>query len=199
MEFSEEEIMSLALENNEEAKNLIYEKYKYIVDAFLYKYRNIAKKNNIDLKELEQEAYYAFSDALNSYREDKNTKVSTFLFLCIDRRLKKIIKKQSGEKAKVLKNSISLDYTYEEGSSLKDHISDDLQFDPLSNLTEEESYQELTKKIKDSLSPNEYEIYSLMLSDFDYQTIAKLTNKNAKQVDNTIQRIKHKIRDIIKD
>ncbi len=199
MEFNEEELMSLALENNEDAKNILYDKYKYIVDTFLHKYHNIAKKYNIDLKELEQEAYYAFSDALNSFREDKNTKVSTFLFLCIDRRLKKIIKQHSGEKAKLLKNSFSLDYDYEEGNSLKDRISDDFQFDPLSNLTEKESYQELKRKIKESLSPTEYEIYTLMLNNFDYQTIAKLTNREPKQIDNTIQRIKHKIRDIIKD
>lgn len=198
MEFSEEEIISLALENNEEAKNIIYEKNKFIVDNLLHKYYQIATKLGIDMKELEQEAFYAFSDALNSYREDKNTKLSTFIFLCVERRLQKIIKRYSGEKAKILNNTYSLDYDYnEDGTTLKDLISDNEQNDPLKTIANEEDYKELLKKIKRCLSESEYEVFNYVISDFDYQTIALLINKNPKQVDNTIQRIKHKIRDII--
>lgn len=199
MEFSEEEIISLALENNEEAKNIIYEKNKFIVDNLLHKYYQIATKLGIDMKELEQEAFYAFSDALNSYREDKNTKLSTFIFLCVERRLQKIIKRYSGEKAKILNNTYSLDYDYnEDGTTLKDLISDNEQNDPLKTIANEEDYKELLKNIKSCLSESEYEVFNYVISDFDYQTIALLINKNPKQVDNTIQRIKHKIRDIMK-
>ena len=110
MEYSEEEIISLALENNETAKDIIYNKYKYIVDILMKKYYTVALKYNIDLHELEQEAYYAFSDALKNYRDDKNAKLGTFISLCVDRRLKKIIKKYSGKKAELFKNTYSLDY-----------------------------------------------------------------------------------------
>ena len=140
MEYSEEEIISLALENNEDARNIIYDKYKYIVEIMLRKYNKASFSLGIDLSELEQEAFYAFSDALNSYRDDKNAKLSTFITLCIDRRLKKIIRKYSGEKAKLLNNTFSLDYDYdEEGSTLKDYISDEQKNDPLLNLTNEEN------------------------------------------------------------
>ena len=77
MEYSEEEIISLALENNEDARNIIYDKYKYIVEIMLRKYNKASFSLGIDLSELEQEAFYAFSDALNSYRDDKNAKLST--------------------------------------------------------------------------------------------------------------------------
>lgn len=198
MEFSEEEIISLAFENNEEAKNIIYEQNKFIVDILLHKYHNAAVRFGVDIKELEQEAYYAFSDALNSYRQDKNAKLATFISLCVDRRLQKIIKRYSGEKAKLLNNTYSLDYDYnEDGTTLKDLISDNEQNDPLTNLASEEDYKELLKKIKSCLSESEYEVFNYVINDFDYQTIALLTSKNPKQVDNTIQRIKHKIRDII--
>lgn len=89
MEFSDEEVLNLALADNEDAKNIIYEKFKYIVDIMLKKYNNAAFKVGIDIHELEQEAYYAFSDALISFREDKNAKIATFISICIDRRLKK--------------------------------------------------------------------------------------------------------------
>jgi len=193
-----EEILNKALEDNEAAKNELYNNYKYIVEILLHKYHAVALSLNIDIHELEQEAYFAFSDALNSYKTDKNTKLSTFISLCIDRRIKKILKKYSTDKAKMLNNTYSLDYDYnEEGTTLKDLISDDNQFDPLYNLTNKENYEELLKKIKESLSDSEYEVFNYYINGFDYITISKITAKNPKQIDNTIQRLKHKIKDII--
>ena len=180
--------------------DILYDKYKYIVDILMHKYHKLALKYDIDLKELEQEAYYAFTDALKNFDESKNILLSTFISLCVDRRLKNIIRNNSNKKAQTLNNAYSLDYDYnEEGITLKDLISDDYEFEPLNKLTLKEDYEELITKIKESLSLTEYEVFCYIINDFDYQTIALLTNHNAKQVDNTIQRIKHKIRDIIKE
>ena len=179
----EDKLVSLALENDEEAKETIYAKYKYVVDILIHKYSNIAIKYEIDLNELEQEAYYAFWDAINNYRDDKNTKLETFISLCVDRRLKKIIKRYSNKKAQFFNNSYSLDYNYEDDITLQDRISDDYQFEPLHSLTLKENYEELVLKIKKVLSESEYEIYNYMLNEFD----------------NAMQRIKKKIRDIMSE
>ena len=87
----EEELIKLALQNNEEAKNKIYEKYKYIIDILMRKYYSVALTLNIDKYELEQEALYAFSDAIHSFDTQKKVKLSTFITLCVDRRIKKVI------------------------------------------------------------------------------------------------------------
>ena len=194
----EEELIKLALENNEEAKNEIFEKYKYIIDILMKKYRNVINHLGIDKHELEQEALYAFSDALHSFREEKKVKLSTFITVCVDRRIRKVLKKYSGEKAKLLNSFYSLDYDYEEGTTLKDLISDE-KTDPLYNLTLQEDYNELLEKIENSLSSSELEIFKLLENGMDRSTIALITNKNDKQVDNAIQRLKNKIRDIIKE
>ena len=141
---------------------------------------------------------YAFSDALHSFNEKKNVKLSTFLSVCIDRRIRKVIKKYSGEKAKLLNSFYSLDYDYEEGMTLKDMISDE-KTDPLYNLTIQEDYEELIKKIESSLSTAELEIFDYLKNGFDRNSIMLITSKNEKQVDNAIQRLKNKIRDIIKE
>lgn len=194
----EEEKLIVLAKNNEEAKNELYKKYKYIEDILIRKYSSIAISLNIDINELVSEASFAFSDAINSYQNDKNAKLSTFISLCIDRRLQKLIKKYSSEKAKVLNNTYSLDYNYnEDGLTLKDLISDDSMNDPLNKLAEEQEYNELLIKIKGILSESEYEVFKLYSNGFDYLTIALITNKNSKQIDNTIQRLKHKIRDIL--
>ncbi len=197
MDYSDEEIYSLYLEHSEEAKDIIYNKYKYIVDVLLHEYRSVALKLGIDLKEFEQEAYFAFSDALINFREDKNVKLETFITLCIRRRLQKIIKSYGGEKAKFFSNSYSLDYNYdEEGTTLQDLMEDVYDFEPLSKLTSKESYEELLSKIKEILSINEYEIFNYLKNGYNIKKIASLTNKSLKQIDNTIQRIKQKIRNI---
>lgn len=193
---NDEKLIILA-KTSDEAKNELYKKYKYIEDILIRKYSNIASTLNIDASELISEASFAFSDAINSYQNDKNAKLSTFISLCIDRRLQKLIKKYNSEKAKALNNAYSLDYDYEEGVTLKDLISDSSVNDPLNRLAEEQEYNELIDKIKDILSDSEYEVFKLYSNGFDYQTIAMLINKNPKQVDNTIQRLKHKIRDIL--
>lgn len=76
-------------------------------------------------------------------------------------------------------------------------ISDE-KTDPLYSLTLKEDYEELVKKIEESLSMTELEIFNLLKNDLDRSTIMLLTGKNEKQIDNTIQRLKNKIRDIMK-
>ncbi len=195
---NDEMLLKLALENNEDAKNALYEKYKYIIDILIKKYYSVINNLGIDRSELEQEALYAFSDAINSFDTKKNVKLSTFISVCVDRKIKKVIRKYNGEKAKLLNSFYSLDYDYEDGITLKDIISDE-KTDPLYNLTLKENYEELIDKISQNLSNLELEIFNLIKNGFDHNTIVLLTGKTEKQIDNTIQRLKTKIRDIIKE
>lgn len=194
----DDNLIKLAKANNDTAKNEIYEKYKYIIDILIKKYFNVIISLGIDKAELEQEALYAFSDAINSFDESKNVKLSTFISICVDRKIKKVLRKYSGEKAKLLNSFYSLDYDYDEGITLKDIISDETT-DPLYNLTAKENYIELIKKIEECLSPAELEIFNLLKKEHNRSTIILLTGKSEKQIDNTIQRLKTKIRDIIKE
>ena len=64
-------------------------------------------------------------------------------------------------------------------------------------MENEERLEELTKKINDDLSPFEKDVYKLVINGFGYQDIAKILNKEPKQIDNTIQRIRNKIKDLL--
>ena len=99
---------------------------------------------------------------------------------------------------KVLNESLSLEHVYDAYTSpLMDLLSDNKKNDPLENIVKEEKLSELVSAIKDSLSDREYEVFSLMVNGLKYDEIATLLNKNLKQVDNTIQRVKAKIKKII--
>jgi len=196
---SDSELFMLVGEENEDAKDILFEKYKYIIEIILKKYSYLASRIGIEYKELYSEALVGFSDALVSFQDDKDASLSTFISLCVNRRIQKAIAKATTIKNKMIQETYSLDHVYEQfGIPLGEMISDNNENDPLNNMTKEESYNELITSIKKELSSFEYEVFTLMINNIDYNTIALLMNKTPKQIDNTMQRIKHKIKEILK-
>jgi RNA polymerase sporulation-specific sigma factor len=199
-DINDEQLICMLHESSEDAKDLLFEKYKYIIDIEIRKYMSMASMLGYDYNDLYQDALVGFSEALNCYREDKAAALSSFITLCVDRKLQVSIIKAGRLKNKLISDSLSLDYQYDQFTSpLRDIISDNSLNDPLENIIKNEKLSNLTKKIEDSLSSSEYEVYALMISGLKYGEIALLLNKNPKQVDNTIQRVKHKIKNIIED
>lgn len=197
-EYSDGELYSLICESDEDAKDMLFMKYKYIIDIVIKKYAFSAMKYGFEYKDLYQEALVGFSDALQSYQEDKNSSMATFITLCVDRRLQNTIRKAGRIKNKVLLESLSLDHVYEEYNiPLKEVISDNNEHDPLTNITKDEEFDELLEFIEKSLSSSEYEVYKLLISGMSYGEIAKVLGKSPKQIDNAIQRIKNKVKEIL--
>ena len=155
-------------------------------------------KYGFEYKDLYQEALVGFSDALKSFQEDKNSSIATFITLCVDRRLQNAIRKASRIKNRVLLESLSLDHVYEEYNiPLKEVISDNNENDPLTHITKDEEFDELLEFIEKALSASEYEVYKLLITGLTYHEIADILGKTSKQIDNTIQRIKNKIKSIL--
>ena len=195
---NDNELLMLYQEDDENAKNLLYMKYKFIIDILIKKYSKHINDLNIDYQEIYSECSVGFSDGLRHFKDDKNASLATFITLCIERRLNAVIKKYSRDKYKIMQDSYSLDFIYNDNDfKLMDIISDDT-FDPLKNMTEKEQYDELLKNIEEQLTKTEYEVFVLLARGLDYITISKILEKSPKQIDNAIQRIKSKIRKIVK-
>lgn len=196
-EYPDSELVNLVCERSEEARDVLYEKYKYIIDIIYNKYKRSAYYFSVDLNELRQEAMVGFSDAIVSYNQDKNSSLSTFISLCVERRVSNFIKKADTEKNRILKEAYSLDLEFDsEGLAIKDRIGDSTN-DPQVKLEDEENLRTLQKKINELLSPTEKNVYELMLNDFSYEDIAGILNKDVKSIYNTAQRIRTKIREIL--
>ncbi len=194
-EFNDYELISMLRESSEEAKDILYNKYSYIIDIEMKKYQKMARVLGYDLNDLYQDALVGFSDALNSYRDDKDAALSSFITLCVDRRLQVSIKKAGRLKNKMFSESLSLEYTYESFAiPLMDMLSDNSVNDPLENIVKAEKTEEINKKIKKVLSPMEFEVFSLMMNELKYDEIATLLDEDLKSIDNAIQRIKGKLK-----
>lgn len=196
-EYPDNEIINLVSEN-EDATDLLYEKYKYIIDILINKYRAVLKYHNLDSNEVRQDATIAFMDAINSFNQDKNASLPTFITICVNRRIQNIIRKSSTIKEQMMRESFSLDYTYgdEEETTLADIIIEE-NSNPELKIINKEAYDSLVKKINEILSPLEKEVFDLMINNFEPDEIAEVLGESNKKIYNTAHRIRDKIKKIL--
>ena len=175
-------------------------------EIMIYKYRpltvNLAKKlikycnGGIDLNDLIQEGLVGLNEAINTFREDKETNFGTYAKLCIQRRMYSVVKSTRTYKNKILNESISLE---DEDDTNIDRFLVDNSNNP-SDMLEENAYQEeILKKLNEQLTDLERQVFELKKNYFNYKEIADILEKDPKVIDNTIQRIKTKLKKIMKE
>lgn len=197
-EINDNELLMMVSESSEDAKNALYMKYRYIVGIYVTKYQKMAKILGMDLRDLNQEALVGFSDAINTYKSEMDASLKTFISLCVERRLQTAILKASRKKNVMLNSALSLEHVYKSfDNTLADLISDNNENNPLTKMTRNEKYEDLMTNIYDSLSNQERDVFNLMLDGFDYKQIATILNLDIKSADNTIQRVKNKVKSIM--
>ena len=179
------ELIMLYREDDEQAKNILYLKYKFIINLLIKKYSKYLIKVNADYDEVYSECTIGFSDALKRFNEEKDASLPTFITLCVERKLKTVIKKYNRNKYKISNEALSLDYIYDDDQSLMDYVVD-LEHEPLKNMEDNESYIDLVKSIKEELTKKEYDVFLLMARNLSYVEIANILGLTPKQVDNTI-------------
>jgi RNA polymerase sigma factor (sigma-70 family) len=194
MDYQDNELIDNMNDKSEEARDVLYDKYKYIVDIIINKYKKSAYYLSIDMQELTQEALLGFSDALYSYDYNKESNLPTFISLCVERRVENYVKKHSTAKMKMLKDMISLDDKIAEDISLGDTVSD--RVTPEDIIEDEEETKVLLQKIKELLSPTELEIYKLILHNFSYEDISGILNVSVKSIYDYVYRIRKKLKDL---
>ena len=198
-EYPDNEVVNMVCDN-EEATDLLYEKYKYIIDILLSKYRAVLKYHNLDVLEVRQDAIIAFMDAINNYNQEKNASLPTFITICVNRKIQNVIRKSSTIKETILRESFSLDYTYgdDEDTTLADIIIEE-NSNPELKVINKENYNILVSKIDESLSPFEKEVFDLMINNFQTEEISELLNEPVKKIYNTAHRIRDKIKKLLEN
>lgn len=191
MEYPDSELEFYLHDNNEDAVDIVYEKYKYIIDVLISKYRRVFYALNIDIDEVKQEANLAFSGAIYSYNQDKDTSMSTFITLCVERKIRQVIKSHETVKSRVYSETLSLNGKSD--VNLEDFIGDET-YEPLKTVENIDTLEYINNEVKNILSSSELEVYNLMIQGLDYVEIAKVLDKTPKQIDNSIQRIRIKLK-----
>lgn len=193
-EIDDYELIYLIGEQNEKASDLLYEKYKNVIDLKSKKYLKYGKKMGLEYNDLFQEGMLGLSEAINSFDDSKNAQFKTFANLCIERQMFSLLKKASRKKHSLLNESLSLDEKINDEDITLLDIVPEKGANPSEMLEYIESKKEIFEFIEKSFTPLEKEVFELKLIGFDYNEIAKLLDKSYKSIDSALQRIKIKIR-----
>jgi len=193
-DYNDFELINYIAEENEEAFDILMTKYKPIVDIIVRKKLILASMLNIEYQDLYQEGMIGLMEAVRDFKNKPNVTFYTFASLCIERQINSAILKYNRKKNIPLNTSISLDATLEEtGRNLLDVI-DSKNISPEEFIVESEEELELYRKIKDTLSVFEEQVFELKIANFTYEEIAHILDVDQKTVYNAMERIKGKVK-----
>ena len=197
-DYNDNELIYLIYDFNEDANRILHEKYYKIIKIKVAKYRALAKRIGLDTCNLMQEGLLGLEEAINSYRDNKDMKFSSFANMCIERQILSVLNYHSRKKHTFLNDSCSIDVEDEKGRTMLDYsLKSDI--DPLMMMEKEEEKNSIYDLMTKDLSKLEKEVFELKLNGLDYREIARLLNKSYKSIDSALQRIRVKLKKILNE
>lgn len=199
-EYNDNEILNYISEANEEAIELIYEKYKPLINKVANKlYKKYCINSGLEVNDLIQEGMLGLNNAINHYSENKDTLFYTYAKTCIERKMISSVIGANRQKHKILNDSISFEIDINDDNLSLEAVFGDSEYNPENILLDIESREEFMKKVNNILTDFELKVLQLKMDGFDYKEIAEVIDKDVKSVDNAIQRIRNKIKKVIKN
>ena len=189
--FSDEELIEKLRQGENDITDYILEKYKPLV----------RKKTNAmyliggETEDLIQEGMIGLFKAIRDYRPDKDASFYHFAELCINRQLYSALEASNRKKHQPLNSYISLSDQDNQGAVAAELLVDQ-ERGPEQMVIEQELWEEYKKRLEQNLSKMENKVLQYYLNGNHYIQIAEIMGKSPKSIDNALQRIRQKIRQI---
>ena len=189
--FSDEELIEKLRQGENDITDYILEKYKPLV----------RKKTNAmyliggETEDLIQEGMIGLIKAIRDYRPDKDASFYHFAELCINRQLYSALEASNRKKHQPLNSYISLSDQDNQGAVAAELLVDQ-ERGPEQMVIEQELWEEYKKRLEQNLSKMENKVLQYYLDGNHYIQIAEIMGKSPKSIDNALQRIRQKIRQI---
>lgn len=199
---SDEELILRLREGEAAITDYIMEKYKNLV-------RSKAKSMYIlgaDNEDLIQEGMIGLFKAIRDFDSGRDASFYTFADLCISRQIYTAVKASGRQKHMPLNTYISLysNITESEGGkngnemSLVNALSSKDEQNPEELLIDRENVEDIERAIETELSAFEKQVLDLYITGMSYSQIAKVLGKDDKSTDNALQRVKGKLRKVLR-
>ena len=187
--FSDEELIEKLRQGEDDITDYILEKYKPLV----------RKKTNAmyliggETEDLIQEGMIGLFKAIRDYKPDKDASFYHFAELCINRQLYSALEASNRKKHQPLNSYISLS-EQEHPDAVAAELLVDKESGPEQTVIEQEVWEEYKKRLAQKLSRMESQVLQYYLDGNHYIQIAEMMGKSPKSIDNALQRIRQKIR-----
>lgn len=188
----DEEVVDEAKRGNIRAQEYLISKYENFVKAKSKSYFLIGA----DKEDIYQEGMIGLYKAIRDFKADKLTSFKAFAELCITRQIITAIKTATRQKHIPLNTYISLNkpiYEEESDRTLIDVLSELKITDPEELIIGKEQIKHIEGEMAKVLSDLEMEVLQSYLDGKSYQEIACDLDRQAKSIDNALQRVKRKL------
>ena len=195
---TDEELICRLREGHEDIRDYLMDKYKHLV-------RKRARAMYLiggDSDDLIQEGMIGLYKAIRDYNGEKGASFHTFAELCIVRQLSTAVEASQRQKHQPLNSYVSIyDNVNDEknGNPLNAVGMSGLSQKPEDRMIARERYADMENRTLQRLSKFEKEVLRQYLSGLNYSEIAYNMGKTAKAVDNALQRIKKKVRQLLQE
>ncbi len=186
------EQLYLVSENDDIAKERLFNKYKPIIISIAKKYINYSN-NKFDMEDLIQEGYIGLNRAISSFNEHEGVLFYTFSVVCIERQIKSYYRSYCALKNYYLNNAYSLDLEID-NMLLSDIIKDpSISSNPVKSF--DNTYlQDKLIEFKNNLDFRHSMVFELRYNGFKYREISELLDIPISIVDNCIHFCKEKLK-----
>ena len=192
-ELCDEELVTLSQNGDDAALDFLLKKYRTAVLKRARTYFLIGA----DHEDIVQEGMIGLFKAVRDYDIKKEAGFRGFAELCITRQMITAIKTATRQKHLPLNTYISLNrplYDEEFEITLMDVLGEEAKVvNPEEIMINREQFEDLEKRLQKILSGFERSVLSFYLQGKSYQEIGQHLGKDAKSIDNALQRIKKKI------
>ncbi len=188
----DEEVVDEAKKGNIRAQEYLISKYENFVKAKAKSYFLIGA----DKEDIYQEGMIGLYKAIRDFKSDKLTSFKAFAELCITRQIITAIKTATRQKHIPLNTYISLNkpiYEEESDRTLIDVLSELKITNPEELIIGKEQLKHIEGEMAKVLSELELEVLQSYLDGKSYQEIACDLDRQAKSIDNALQRVKRKL------
>lgn len=198
-EYSDEELILRLREGERDITDYIMEKYKEMVRA---KARSMYLLGG-ESDDLIQEGMIGLFKALRDYDSGRDASFATFADLCVSRQLYTAVQASSRKKHMPLNTYISLYSGVLEGdgaeeTELMNALPSEGGRSPEELFIARENLESLEQTIEKELSVFEKQVLDLHMTGMSYLQIAAVLGKDGKSTDNALQRIRGKLKRLIK-
>ena len=195
---TDEEIALLARDGDDQAQEVLLNKYKNFVRSKARSYFLIGA----DHEDIVQEGMIGLFKAIRDYQAERLSSFRAFAELCITRQIITAIKTATRQKHVPLNSYVSLNkpiYDEESDRTLMDVIVEGRAQNPEELIIGRENLVSFRDQVDRVLSGLEQDVLNAYLDGKSYQEIADKLGRHVKSIDNALQRVKRKMEKFLEE
>lgn len=193
-ECSDDLLISLVREDNKEAYNLLFDRYKKIVLKWINNKKGLLRFNKIEVEDIFNDFLSVFDNYIDEYDSNLGRFIS-YLKVCLDRFIIKKIRSENSNGKKALASALSLDASLNglDDINYLDTVESKYIISDVSGNYDVADKSDSIKEILSKLSNEELKIITLKSEGKSYKEIGEIVGIPFKRVDYVIYKIRKKL------